>query len=185
MIWSMDARQVTMSQEMLTSRGVKFQELDLIREDAADLNIDVAGVKYMEIPPAVHDIGRLVVAYAHIGANGILDTREATPFYAVTKRPEASFRPVTLRRAQQTHVLAEHLALSAGIFTEYARAQSESRASRLIPDSYLQGYLDDRLAHLNGLRQEIPRGDLTRRQKATLTHELSYAMGILAAKQRQ
>ena len=105
---------------------------------------------------------------------------------AVTKRPDTSDidRASVLRRSQEAHVVAEDLSLRKGIFTPYARARTEVFVSSLIPDHYREGYLNDRLAHLETLRQEVSASDadLRGKQSFILIEELS--LGIDALKER-
>lgn len=152
----------------------------LVHESLTEMGSPIEPISYFEIPPKAHEIPKLVIPYVHLLVTGFLD--EASPaIYGVTKNPNAFTNQASEIRSREAHVYAEHLSLLRGIFTPFARANSEMRASRLIPaDSYREEYIDDRIVHLQNLAQEIKISpDLRRAQRATAGQEITYALRAL------
>ncbi len=114
----------------------------------------IDGVRFFQIPPQAHSIGRLVVPFVHLTSAGVLDDRSPA-IYGVTSRPSAYTNIASEKRSQQVHVLAEHSSLTHGIFRKSARLTSEAKAAKLIPTIYMRGYIHDRAAHLGALVEDI------------------------------
>ncbi|MEO8105305.1 MAG: hypothetical protein ABI602_03120 [Candidatus Saccharibacteria bacterium] len=179
MILSTAPEQLRRIDVQLRTAGM-LKQTALIHDSLTDMGAPIAPISYFEIPPKAHEIPKLVIPYVHLLFNGFLD-EDKPAIYGVTKNPNAFTNQSSEIRSREAHVYAEHLSLLRGIFTPFARANSEMRASRLIPaDSYRESYIDDRIIHLQNLSQEIETSpDLRRAQRATAGQEIAYALRAL------
>lgn len=160
-----------------------LQTTTLIAAEQAKLGYGDETVRFFEIPPISHHIGKLVVPFVAIDGRGFLNNVYPA-IYGVTKRANAlPDKDVTRKRAQEAQVFAEHMSLSRGIMTPYARASSEHLASQLIPDVYVEEYANDRIVHLQALVGEVHETELlTPRQRKLVMGELD--LGVDALKTR-
>lgn len=180
MIWSMKSAELKTNYGRLQAARM-FQRTRLLPEEFAKRDFPGEPVNYLEIPPLQHTIGKLVVPFVALDPRGFLiDSLPA--FYGVTKRPDTGQidMSVVSERSREAHVTAEDLAFRRGIFTPFARASSETLVSDFVPEGYRDSYIQDRIAHLEALRQEAGQSpDLHGKQTAIVVDELSLGIDAL------
>ncbi len=158
-----------------------LQQTRLIHEQLTELGQPIEPISYFEIPPEAHEDQRLVLTYGHMLPTGFLDS-SALAIYGVTQNPNAFTNESSEIRSREAHVYAEHLSLLRGIFTPFARANSEMRASRLIPAVYVGNYRLDRIVHLQAVGEKMENStDLHKKQRSAAALEVANAIRALRA----
>jgi hypothetical protein len=183
MIWSADSETLARHCSMLETSGMT-RPVELIK-DPELVGQGSGDIKYFPIPSHAHEIGKMVVPFVSIGEDGILvpgnQPHAPTRYYGVTARPN-SLKGIALavQRTQETHVLAEDLALRHGIFTPHGRSVAEVALTELVHPASRRPYVEDRVAHLEALRQEIATHDFSESwQQHQATTEINRALQAL------
>lgn len=160
MIWNTPVEQLRFASERADSAGMLLETTQLDASLRAN-NVPYRKVRYMEIPPAIHAIGKLVVPFVSLDARGTL-VQSLPSFYAVTRRPNVGEIPAleeTYTTIREAHVHAEDLALRRGIATPYGRTNSEIQVAEayqgVVHETFHQDYGKDRVAHLLALHKDV------------------------------
>ncbi|MCA9325016.1 hypothetical protein KDA23_03050 [Candidatus Saccharibacteria bacterium] len=144
------------AQRHMMSHGGMLKTTHLTNDAIADMRLGWEPVDYIVIPPQHHQIGKIVIPFAAVGNNGVLN-ETVRPFYAVTQRPSemAEMKDVAVARTREAHVLAEDAALRTGVFAVHGRSIAEYRAADLVIPAARAAYIADRLAHIKALEVEF------------------------------